>query len=487
MEEWSNVMAGAGTSDHEHPREACGVFGVYAPGQSVAHLTYDGLFALQHRGQESAGMAVADGTDIVVMKDMGLVANVFNEYKLASLQGHVAAGHTRYSTTGSSTWHNAQPVYRSLDITGFALGHNGNLTNTDALAAEAGMLPGVVGSDSDLIAELLAIYLTSHPAADLVEALRQVLPRLEGAFSLVLIDHNRLIGVRDPNGFRPLCLGRLDSEGGWVLASESPALDVVGATFVRELNPGELLVVDGDDHQSIAAFPAERIDPKLCIFEFIYLARPDSRLYGTELHGVRRRMGELLAAESPVVADMVMGVPDSALPAAEGYAQASGIPYGQGLVKNRYIGRTFINPNQHERDQGVRRKLNPLRDMIAGKRLIVVDDSIVRGTTTRAVVRMLREAGASEVHLRISSPPYRWPCYYGLDTGTRGELIASGLEVAQIQDYVGADSLAYLGLEALEVSIGVPGAGFCNACLTGDYPVGVPVTLTKGLLQTSGV
>jgi amidophosphoribosyltransferase len=487
MEEWSNVMAGADSSDHEHPREACGVFGVYAPGRSVAHLTYDGLFALQHRGQESAGMAVADGTDIVVMKDMGLVANVFNEYKLASLQGHVAAGHTRYSTTGSSTWHNAQPVYRSLDITGFALGHNGNLTNTDVLAAEAGMLPGVVGSDSDLIAELLAIHLTSHPSDDLVAALGQVLPRLEGAFSLVLIDHNRLIGVRDPNGFRPLCLGRLDGNGGWALASESPALDVVGATFVRELNPGELLVIDGDDHQSLSPFPAERIDPKLCIFEFIYLARPDSRLYGTELHGVRRRMGELLAAESPVAADMVMGVPDSALPAAEGYAQASGIPYGQGLVKNRYIGRTFINPNQHERDQGVRRKLNPLRDMIAGKRLIVVDDSIVRGTTTRAVVRMLREAGASEVHLRISSPPYRWPCYYGLDTGTRGELIASGLDVAQIQDYVGADSLAYLGLEALEVSIGVPGAGFCNACLTGDYPVGVPVALTQGMLQTSSV
>ncbi|MDQ1428965.1 MAG: amidophosphoribosyltransferase [Acidimicrobiaceae bacterium] len=483
MEEWSNVMAGADTSDDEHPREACGVFGVYAPGQPVAHLTYDGLYALQHRGQESAGMAVADGTDIVVMKDMGLVANVFNEYKLASLQGHVAAGHTRYSTTGSSTWHNAQPVYRSLEATGFALGHNGNLTNTEALAAEAGMLPGVVGSDSDLIAELLAIYLTSHPDADLVEALMQVLPELEGAFSLVLIDHNRLIGIRDPNGFRPLCLGRL--EGGWVLASESPALDVIGATFVRELNPGEMLVIDGDDHQSLVPFPDARIDPKLCIFEFVYLARPDTRLYGTELHGVRRKMGELLAAESPVRADMVMGVPDSALPAAEGYAQASGIPYGQGLVKNRYIGRTFISPNQRERDAGVRRKLNPLRDMIAGKRLVVVDDSIVRGTTTRAVVRMLRDVGAVEVHLRISSPPYRWPCFYGLDTGTSGELIASGLDVDQVRDYVGADSLAYLSLEALEASIGVPGAGFCNACLTGQYPVGV--TLTKGVLQPASV
>ena len=480
MEEWSNVNAAADT-DQEHPREACGVFGVYAPSQPVAHLTYDGLYALQHRGQESAGMAVADGTDIVVIKDMGLVANVFNEYKLASLQGHVATGHTRYSTTGTSTWHNAQPVYRSLEATGFALGHNGNLTNTEALAAEAGMLPGVVGSDSDLIAELLANYLEAHPAGDLVDALHGVLPTLEGAFSLVLIDHNRLIGVRDPNGFRPLCLGRLGA-GGWVLASETPALDIVGATFVRELNPGEMLVIDGDDHQSQVPFPAERIDPKLCIFEFVYLARPDTRLYGVELHGVRRRMGELLAATEPVAADLVMGVPDSALPAAEGYAQASGIPYGQGLVKNRYIGRTFIAPDQLQRDQGVRRKLNPLRDTIAGQRLVVVDDSIVRGTTTRAVVRMLRDVGATEVHLRISSPPYRWPCFYGLDTGTRSQLIAAGLDVEEIRQYVDADSLAYLSLEALEEAIGVPGAGFCNACLTGDYPVDVPVPLTRAVL-----
>jgi amidophosphoribosyltransferase len=488
MPEWSNVMPGA-DSDHEHPREACGVFGVYAPGQPVAHLTYDGLFALQHRGQESAGMAVADGIDIVVMKDMGLVANVFNEYKLASLQGHVAVGHTRYSTSGTSTWHNAQPVYRSLDATGFALGHNGNLTNTEALAAEAGMLPGVVGSDSDLIAELLARHLEGHPAADLVDALNGVLPTLEGAFSLVLIDHDRLIGIRDPNGFRPLCLGRLDGPGetGWVLASETPALDVVGAAFVRELKPGEMLVIDGDDHRSLTPFPPARIDPRLCIFEFVYLARPDSRLYGTELHGVRRRMGELLAATEPVEADLVMGVPDSAIPAAEGYAQASGIPYGQGLVKNRYIGRTFIAPEQRERDQGVRRKLNPLRDSIAGKRLIVVDDSIVRGTTTRAVVKMLRDVGATEVHLRISSPPYRWPCFYGLDTGTRGELIAAGLDVDEIRDYVDADSLAYLSLASLERAIGVPGAGFCTACLTGEYPVDVPVSFSKDVLLPTGV
>ena len=484
MPECLNVSVAAGT-DGEHPREACGVFGVYAPGQPVAHLTYDGLYALQHRGQESAGMAVADGSDIVVIKDMGLVANVFNEYKLASLQGHVAAGHTRYSTSGSSTWHNAQPVYRFVNATGFALGHNGNLTNTASLAEAAGMLPGTAGSDSDLIAELLARHLESQPEDDLVAALHGVLPTLEGAFSLVLVDHDRLIGVRDPNGFRPLCLGRLD-DGGYVLASETPALDVVGAEFVRELRPGEMLIIDGD-LESRDPFPPDRVDPRLCIFEFVYLARPDTRLYGVELHGVRRRMGELLAAQAPVAADMVMGVPDSAIPAAEGYAQASGIPYGQGLVKNRYIGRTFIAPHQWERDQGVRRKLNPLRGTIAGKRLVVVDDSIVRGTTTRAVVRMLRDAGATAVHLRITSPPYRWPCYYGLDTGTPDELIAARLDVDEIRDYVGADSLAFLSIEALKMSIGVPGAGFCTACLTGEYPVEVQDAQVEAVLSPSGV
>jgi amidophosphoribosyltransferase len=468
--------------EHESPREACGVFGVYAPGRSVAHLTYDGLYALQHRGQESAGMAVSDGANIVIVKDMGLVSNVFNEYKLAGLQGFVAAGHTRYSTTGSSTWHNAQPVYRSFEGNAFALGHNGNLTNTAALAADAGMLPGVCTSDSDLIAELLERDLAGRTGpVDLVAALDSVLPMLEGAFSLVLIDQERLIGVRDPNGFRPLCLGKL--EAGWVLASETPALDVVGAHFVRELEPGEVLVIDGEGHRSFHPFPVQRVNPTLCLFEFVYLARPDSRLYGVEVHGARQRMGELLAEQAPVAADMVMGVPDSGIPAAEGYARRSGIPYGQGLVKNRYIGRTFIVPDQQQRDQGVRRKLNPLKENIAGKRLVVVDDSIVRGTTTRAMVRMLREAGAAEIHLRVSSPPYRWPCFYGLDTGTRAELIAANLEVDEIRDFVGADSLTYLNIEALKKAIGAPGAGFCTACLTGDYPVDVPVELSKGVLE----
>jgi amidophosphoribosyltransferase len=459
------------------PKEACGVFGVLAPGHPVAHLTYDGLYALQHRGQESAGMAVSDGNDIVVVKDMGLVTNVFNEYKLASLQGHLAIGHTRYSTTGSSSWHNAQPVYRTVGEEAFAIGHNGNLANTEALADEAGMLPGTYGSDTDLIAELLVQHLEAAPGTDFVEALRVVLPKLSGAFSLVICTHTRLIGVRDPNGFRPLSLGRLDDDG-WVLASETPALDISGASFIRDLEPGEVVVIDADGPSSIRPWPAEAVDPKLCLFEFVYLARPDSRLYGQELQGARLRMGEHLAQQAPADADVVIGVPDSGLPAAEGFARRSGLPYATGLVRNRYIGRTFITPGQGERDRGVRRKLNPLRGAIEGKRLVVVDDSVVRGTTTRSLVRMLREAGAREVHLRISSPPYRWPCFYGLDTGTRSQLIAANLEIGEICEYVGADSLAYLGLDALKEATGAPGAGFCDACLTGNYPV--PVNLTAG-------
>lgn len=459
--------------DHTPPREACGVFGVYCPGASVAHLTFDGMYALQHRGQESAGMAVSDGAEIMIVKDMGLVTTVFNEYRLAALDGDRAIGHTRYSTTGASTWQHAQPVYRSAGERSFALGHNGNLTNTEALAAEAGMLPGVVTNDSDLIAELLARYLEAKPEATLIDALHGVGPSLEGAFSLVLVDNHRVVGMRDPNGFRPLCVGRLD--GGWVLASESTALDIVGASFARELEPGEVLAIDGDGLHSSKPWPAERIDSKLCLFEFVYLARPDSRLYGQELHSARIRMGEVLADQAPAAAEMVMGVPDSGLPAAEGFARRSGIAYGQGLVKNRYIGRTFITPDQAQRAQGVRRKLNPLRDAIAGRRVVVVDDSIVRGTTTRAMVRMLQEVGAAEVHLRISSPPYRWPCYYGLDTGSPAELIAANLNVDEVRAYLGADSLAYLSLEGLKQATGVPDAGFCDACLTGNYPVDVPV------------
>ena len=469
-------------------REACGVFGVYAPGRGVAQLTFDGLYALQHRGQESAGMAVGDGDAITVVKDMGLVTTVFDERTVSCLPGHLAIGHTRYSTTGASTWRNAQPVYRAAAGAGFALGHNGNLTNTAELAERAGMLPGVVASDSDLVAELLAAsaaFATEPPAkgSALEEAVGEVVPQLRGAFSFVMLDAAHLFGLRDPAGLRPLCLGRLgpavDPEG-WVLASETPALDIVGAAFVRELEPGELVVVDADGVRSVRLFPESAIDPRLCIFEFVYFARPDSRLYGREVHGARRRMGELLAAQAPADADLVMGVPESGVPAAEGFARASGIPYGQGLVKNRYIGRTFITPDQKARAEGVRRKLNPLRENIEGKGLVVVDDSIVRGTTQRAVVRMLRDAGAREVHLRISSPPLMWPCFYGIDIPSHRELIAAKSSVAEIEAYLRVDSLAYLSLDNLVAAIDAPGSGFCTACLTGDYPVAVPSPAVPG-------
>jgi len=488
--------------DADHPREACGVFGVYAPGQPVAHLAYLGLFALQHRGQEAAGMAVSDGETLTVVKDQGLVASVFDDRTLAGLHGHLAIGHCRYSTTGSSTWRNAQPAYRSVGESMFALGHNGNLVNTEALAAEAGMLEGTVTSDSDLVAELILAELAADLAdeelaelgapaalaeadgdAGLERAVAAVVPRLEGAFSLVIMDQSRVIGVRDPHGFRPLCLGRLDA--GWVLASETPALDIAGARFVRELEPGEMVVIDADGVRSLHPHDpgAAVVDPRLCLFEFVYFARPDSRLYGRSVHQARIRMGEQLAEQAPVDADMVMGVPESGVPAAEGFARRSGIPFGQGLVKNRYIGRSFIAPSQAMRAQAVRMKLNPLRENIAGKRLVVVDDSIVRGTTQKQLVGMLREAGAREVHLRITSPPVKWSCFYGIDTGDRAELIAHNLEIDQIREYFNLDTLAYLSLDRLVDATGAAVAGFCNACFTGDYPVPVPVTLCKHVLE----
>ena len=457
-------------------KEACGVFGVVAPGRSAAHLIFDGLYALQHRGQESAGMATADAGMLTVVKDMGLVAAVFDERKLHGLTGDRGIGHTRYSTHGSSDWANAQPVYVSSAAVpgGFAMGHNGNVTNTEELAERVGMLPGLGVADSAVVAELvLQACERQGGAEDLRPALRAVMDQVEGAFSLVFCDPHRVYGLRDRHGFRPLCLGRLgtaDHPEGWVLASESPALDVVGATFVREVAPGELITID--DHGVTAEQLLEPATPALCIFEFVYFARPDAQLRGREVHGTRRRMGELLALQAPVEADLVMGVPDSGVPAAEGFARASGIPYGQGLVKNRYIGRTFIAPDQAARASGVRRKLNPLRDNIAGKRLVVVDDSIVRGTTTHAIVQMLREAGAAEVHLRISSPPFAWPCYFGIDTPNRAELLAATHSLEEITALLEADSVAYIDLALLREAIGVT-EGFCDACLTGRYPVAV--------------
>ncbi|MEC9059266.1 MAG: amidophosphoribosyltransferase, partial [Actinomycetota bacterium] len=430
------------------PREACGVFGVLAADSPVAHQTYLGLYALQHRGQESAGIAVSDGQNVTVVKDMGLVSSAFDDRILAALEGNVAIGHTRYSTTGSSSWRASQPFYRDVGNLEFALAHNGNLVNTAELAEEAGMLEGTVTSDSDLVAELVALELASEDAPDgdeLPWALERVLPRLRGGFSFVAMDRHHLVGARGPEGFWPLCLGRLDN--GWVVASESPALDTVGAHLVREVDPGEMIVIDSNGWRSQQPF--EHPDPKLCIFEFVYFSRPDTVLYGRNVHSARQRMGEQLADQAPASADLVMPVPESGIPAAQGFARASGIPYRDGLVKNRYIGRTFIAPSQEMRALGVRMKLNPIRHNIENQRLVVVDDSIVRGTTTRAIVEMLRASGAAEVHLRISSPPYRWPCFYGMDTGTQAELMASNLTMEEIREYLGVNSIAYLELDRL--------------------------------------
>ena len=459
-------------------KEACGVVGIVAPGRNVAHLCYDALYALQHRGQESAGMATFQNQQITVVKDNGLVSHVFAESTLRALAGSLVIGHTRYSTSGSANWTAAQPVYRSSGTSGFALAHNGNLTNTTALAESVGVLFTSMLSDSDLVAELLAREVDT--GATLSEALALVLARVEGAFSMVILEANEVHAVRDPYGFRPLCLGRLgtnDAPEGWVVASESPALDVVGATFVREIAPGEMVSITKDGLTSRQLLEPAGEKQRLCIFEFVYFARPDAYLMGHQVHTTRRRMGELLAGQSSVEADLVMGVPDSGVPAAEGYAKASGIPFGYGLVKNRYIGRTFIAPDQSERTANVRRKLNPLRENIEGQRLVVVDDSIVRGTTTKTLVGMLRDAGAKEVHLRISSPPFMWPCYYGIDTPNRDELLAANHSVPEMNAFLGSDSLEFISLANLRAAIQLSGE-CCDACLTGAYPAPTPVVIS---------
>ncbi|MBB5892922.1 amidophosphoribosyltransferase [Kutzneria kofuensis] len=448
----------------------------------MAKLTYYGLYALQHRGQEAAGISVADGKQIVVFKDLGLVSQVFDEQILSSLHGYLAVGHCRYSTTGSTTWENAQPVFRTTATgSGMSLGHNGNLVNTAELLArakEAGVdMRGGATTDSDLMSGLLAAA-----AADkgLEQAAMELLPTLRGAFCLVWSDENTLYAARDPQGVRPLVLGRL--ERGWVVASETAALDIVGASFVREVEPGELLAIDADGLRSARFANPE---PKGCIFEYVYLARPDTTIGGRSVHATRVDIGRRLAAEHPVEADLVIPVPESGTPAAIGYAQASGIPYGSGLVKNAYVGRTFIQPSQTIRQLGIRLKLNPLRDVIRGKRLVVVDDSIVRGNTQRALVRMLREAGAIEVHVRIASPPVRWPCFYGIDFASRAELIANGLDFDGIRRSIGADSLGYVSLEALVAASEQPKSRLCSACFDGDYPIPLPddAMIGKHLLE----
>jgi amidophosphoribosyltransferase len=453
------------------PRDACGVFGVWSPGEDVAKLAYFGLHALQHRGQESAGIAVSDGRRIVVHKEMGLVAQVFDEPALTALRGDIAVAHCRYSTTGASVWANAQPTFRSTPAVSIALGHNGNLTNTRELASMLsadnvyGMPPAT--SDTDVLTELFA----RGPAGPggVEEAAARVLPLAKGAYSLVFMDENTLYAARDPQGFRPLVLGRLAA--GWVVASETAALDIVGASFVREVRPGELIALDERGVRSRIFAPAS---PKACLFEYVYLARPDTTIGGRGLHAARVQIGRTLAGEWPADADLVIPVPESGTPAAIGYAEASGIPYGQGLVKNSYVGRTFIQPSQTIRQRGIKLKLNPLRDVIAGKRIVVVDDSIVRGNTQRAIVAMLREAGAVEVHVRIASPPVQWPCFYGIDFATRDELIAGSCSVADICDSIGADSLGYVSLDGLVAATEQPDGSLCRACFDGKYPVPVP-------------
>ncbi len=470
------------------------MFGAWSPGEDVAKLAYFGLYALQHRGQESAGIAVSDGTRIVVYKDMGLVPQVFNESVLNTLRGYITVGHCRYSTSGSSVWENAQPTFRATPTASLALGHNGNLINTLELAALAGApvggLAGRATSDTDVLTALFAapaagsaIEAAAPAAGSAIEAAAlAALPLLRGAFSLIFMDERTLYAARDPQGFRPLVLGRLAA--GWVVASETCALDIVGASFVREVEPGEMIAID---ERGVRSHVFARPEPRGCLFEYVYLARPDTSIAGRSVQATRVEVGRTLAAEHPADADLVIPVPESGTPAAIGYAQASGIPYGQGLVKNSYVGRTFIQPSQTIRQRGIRLKLNPLRDVIAGQRVVVVDDSIVRGNTQQAIVAMLREAGAAEVHVRISSPPVAWPCFFGIDFASRAELISGSMSAEEIRQSIGADSLGFVSLDGLIAATTLPSGRLCRACFDGEYPIAVAeAEQGKHMLEEAG-
>jgi amidophosphoribosyltransferase len=484
------VRRGDGLLNHDlmpgekGPQDQCGVFGVWAPGEEVAKLSFFGLYALQHRGQESAGIATADGEKILVFKDMGLVSQVFNEAALESLQGHIAVGHTRYSTTGSSHWRNAQPTLGKTAYGTVALGHNGNLTNTaelmELLEKRYPNHEGDLRSGNTTDTAVLTALLAGNADSSLEATALELLPKVKGAYCLVFMDESTLYAARDPQGVRPLVLGRL--ERGWVVASESAALDIVGASFVREIEPGELIAIDENGLRSTKFAPTKRAG---CVFEYVYLARPDTAINGQVVYEARVEMGRTLAKEYPVDADLVMPTPESGTPAAIGFSEQSGIPFGHGLVKNAYVGRTFIQPSQTIRQLGIRLKLNPLREAIAGKRLIVVDDSIVRGNTQRALVKMLKEAGAAEVHVRISSPPITWPCFYGVDFASRAELIASGLGVEEVRQSIGADSLGYLSREGMIAATKQSEDTLCTACFSGQYPIELPAAdrLGKNLLE----
>jgi amidophosphoribosyltransferase len=485
------VIRGDGRLNHDllpgekGPQDQCGVFGVWAPGEEVSKLTYFGLYALQHRGQESAGIATSNGKKLLVYKDMGLVSQVFSESALESLVGHVAIGHTRYSTTGSSSWRNAQPTLGKTASGTVALGHNGNLTNTaELLEILRANYPDqsdneITGGNTTDTAVLTAL-LAGNPDNSLENTALELLPKVKGAFSLVFMDEQTLYAARDPQGVRPLVLGRL--ERGWVVASETAALDIVGASFVREIEPGELIAIDENGLRSKHFAATKRAG---CVFEYVYLARPDTSINGRNVYDARVEMGRTLAREYPVEADLVIPTPESGTPAAIGFSEESGIPYGHGLVKNAYVGRTFIEPSQTIRQLGIRLKLNPLKEVIKGKRIVVVDDSIVRGNTQRALVQMLREAGAKEIHVRISSPPITWPCFYGVDFATRAELIATGLAPDEVRMSIGADSLGYLSKDGMVQASNQKESELCTACFTGTYPIELPTAdrLGKNLLE----
>ena len=470
------VPSAAGDSPHDE----CGVFGVWAPGRDVARLSYFGLFALQHRGQESAGIAVGDGSTVLVRKDLGLVSQVFSDADLAALPGHVAVGHVRYGTSGAKSWEAAQPHLSAIGDVIVALAHNGTLVNSDALRRQLVELgvPFRSNTDSEVAAKLIGYFTerTGHLREGIASAMRMV----EGGSAMALARENALYAFRDPNGIRPLVLGRLaPCEGageGWVVASETCALDIVGAEFVREVQPGEIVRLSDDGVVSCRGVP-QRV-PANCVFEHVYFARPDSVKDGSSFYAMRYAMGRRLAREAPVDADLVIGVPDSGMPPAEGFAHELGLPFGEGLIKNRYVARTFIQPTQELRSRGVRLKLNALPDNVAGRRVVMVDDSIVRGTTSMQIVGMLREAGATEVHVRINSPEVAWPCFYGIDTDTQDQLISAGMDVEGVREFIGADSLAFLSVEGLLNC--VPMNGYCTACFTGDYPVEIPASFSAG-------
>ena len=486
MLEVETQMNPQGGEEDDAPREECGVFGIFAPGEDVARLTYFGLFALQHRGQESAGIMVSDGCDIKWYKEMGLVTQIFDERTLSQLQGHIAIGHTRYSTTGSSVLRNAQPLHCAWGDGTVAIAHNGNLINTEELRAEleAEGVPFGTTNDSEVIARLIA----TQQDKTLEDAVAHTMTRLQGAYSVVILTEDKLIGIRDAVGNRPLCLG-IHNNKNYVLASETCALNTVGAQYLREVEPGEMIVIDKEGMRERQVVPVER--RATCMLEFIYFARPDSTLYGRGLHDCRRRMGHELAREHPLSemglggADMVMPIPDTGTPAAIGFAEASGIPYGEGVVKNRYIQRTFIQPDQRMREAGVRMKLMPIREALAGKRIVMVDDSIVRGTTTGQVVKLLFDAGAAEVHVRITAPPVRFPCFYGIDMANQEDLVAAKHSVEEIRQMIGATSLGYLSLDGVARAIGIDDDKFCRACFDGDYPIEIPphVRVSKFALE----